>query len=115
MIVRDARLGDVVAKARAKLAPKPQPAETPAEEPTPMQALWEQVKGWASVHGTDPQRLRYYLGSPALPESVTIAAIKAWLGYQPGNTLEALYELYVAGEGHQQAAGDTAAQQGALV
>lgn len=102
-----ARHEEVVAKARAKLAPKPQ---TP-----PAQKLWESVKAWAAEHGTDPQRLRYYLATGAgVPEAVTPAAMTAWQE-ATGHDLDALYERYVAGESSQQSAADGAAEQGALV
>lgn len=102
-----ARHEEVVAKARAKLAPKPQ---TP-----PAQKLWESVKAWAAEHGTDPQRLRYYLATSAgVPEAVTPAAMTAWQE-ATGHDLDALYERYVAGESSQQSAADGAAEQGALV
>lgn len=99
-----ARHEEVVAKARAKLAPK-----TP---PPPAQKLWESVKAWAAEHGTDPQRLRYYLATGAgVPEAVTPAAMTAWQE-ATGHDLDALYERYVAGES---SAADGAAEQGALV
>lgn len=102
-----ARHEEVVAKARAKLAPK-----TP---PPPAQKLWEGVKAWAAEHGTDPQRLRYYLTTSAgVPEAVTPAAMTAWQE-ATGHDLDALYERYVAGESSQQSAADGAAEQGALV
>lgn len=102
-----ARHEEVVAKARAKLAPKTQ---TP-----PAQKLWESVKAWAAEHGTDPQRLRYYLATSAgVPEAVTPAAMTAWQE-ATGHDLDALYERYVAGELSQLSAADGAAEQGALV
>lgn len=98
---------EVIAKARAKLAPKTQ---TP-----PAQKLWESVKAWAAEHGTDPQRLRYYLATSAgVPEAVTPAAMTAWQE-ATGHDLDALYERYVAGELSQLSAADGAAEQGALV
>lgn len=97
---------EVVAKARAKLAPKTQ---TP-----PAQKLWESVKAWAAEHGTDPQRLRYYLATSAgVPEAVTPAAMAAWQE-ATGRDLDALYALYVAGESAADPADPGDAEQGGL-
>ena len=105
---------DVIAKARAWVAAKTQP-EPPKTQTPPAQKLWEGVKAWAAEHGTDPQRLRYYLATSAgVPEAVTPAAMTAWQEVT-GHDLDALYERYVAGESSQQSAADGAAEQGALV
>lgn len=110
-----ARQDDVLAKARAKLAPKREPApNTEPDDMTPMSALWTRVQQWAAQHGTDPQRLRLYMATAkGVPEKVGSEAMRTWLGSQPGNTLDGLYDLYVAGESGQQPAADDA-EHGAM-
>lgn len=68
-------------------------------DPEQMSAMWAAVKGWAADHGSDPQRLRFYLATAAGgPEKVSQEALKAWLTAHPDNTLDRLYALYVDGE-----------------
>lgn len=107
---------DALKAAASKLKAKREPAaEAPTDDVTPMSALWARVQMWAKDHGTDPQRLRFYLATPAgVPERVGQDAMRAWLGSAPGNTLERLYELYVAGESGQDSADTAAAAQGGL-
>lgn len=96
-------------KDRAKPAPDPEP-----DDMTPMSALWTRVQQWAAQHGTDPQRLCLYMATArGVPAKVGAEAMRTWLGSQPGNTLDRLYDLYVAGESGQQPATDDA-EQGAM-
>lgn len=110
-----ARQDDAITKARAKLTPKREPApNTEPDDMTPMSALWTRVQQWAAQHGTDPQRLCLYMATAkGVPQKVGAEAMRTWLGSQPGNTLDGLYDLYVAGESGQQPAADDA-EQGAM-
>jgi len=94
----------LAAEAKASLAAVASRFSEPSLE---QREVWERVKSWAAERGTDPQRLRYYLATPAgVPDRVTPAAFAAWLAVEgTERNLEDLFNLYVAGEGASEQGG----------
>lgn len=76
--------------------------DTTAREIPAAQHMWENVKTWAREHGTDAERLTYYLTTDkGKPGKVTPAAITMWEHANPDKTVDDLYQRYVAGESPQ--------------